>query len=172
MWHVLALANGKKTSNVAIRAYIPALMSFTDGSVTSFRAGYGFCIPDLQMQSSANLPPRASSLTAEGSAILMTVFCIGTLYPGNHLVVSYLQSVLLALTRNTFSLKTCSPIIFKIRAVLWSLKYSGTHTVFPSSGALITQVYLAMKRPTFWRAPTKISSYVAPLFARIFLIYL
>lgn len=100
--------------------YSSSILVFTDGSVSSSSAGYSYFFPLLQIQSSVRISPYVSSFTAESCAILDALNCISSLSPGHFLIVSDSQSSLLAISGNPFVSK-CSPVILKIRSVLWSL---------------------------------------------------
>jgi len=67
--------------------YSSSTLVFNDGLVTSFRAGYAFFIPDLYIQSFANLVPQVFSFTGEGSNIFRATVCIGALTTLNTVVI-------------------------------------------------------------------------------------
>jgi len=56
---------------------------FTDASVTSSRAGYAIFIPDLHIQSSANLSPRVSSFTLKAVLYLGLPFVLALFQRAN-----------------------------------------------------------------------------------------
>lgn len=97
---------------------------FTDGSVSPLSAGYAFHIPDLHISMSSNLPPSASSYTAECFALLEALKLISTLTPKNYLIVSDSLSSLQNLSSNVFK-SNPSSISINIRNLLYKLDSSG-----------------------------------------------
>ena len=96
---------------------------YTDGSVSPLSAGYSFCIPELHVSFSNNLPPSSSSFTAECYAILEALLFISNLAPNNYLIASDSMSCLQSLLSNPFNSKL-SPLVFQIKSYIYIISSS------------------------------------------------
>uniref|UniRef100_A0A2S2QL67 RNase H type-1 domain-containing protein n=1 Tax=Sipha flava TaxID=143950 RepID=A0A2S2QL67_9HEMI len=83
---------------------------YTDGSVSPLSAGYSFYIPELHISFTNNLPPSASSFTAECFAIVKTLTLISSFLPDKFLIATDSMSCLQSFTSNPFNFQI-SPLI-------------------------------------------------------------
>lgn len=105
------------------------ILIFTDGSVSPLSAGYSFYIPEFHISFSNNLPPTASSFTAECFAIIEALNIVSTLPTNKFLIVTDSLSCLQALSSTVFK-PQISPLIINIRRILYCLTESGKDIQF------------------------------------------
>ncbi|XP_025418121.1 uncharacterized protein LOC112688914 [Sipha flava] len=96
------------------------ILIFTDRSVTPLSASFTFVIPEFHISFTNNLPPTASSYTAECHAIIESLLLISTLITNKFLIITDSLSCLQALASNVFNTPN-SPLIITIRSLLHTL---------------------------------------------------
>lgn len=127
-------ASSSNTVNGLFQEYIQNtfplfILIYTDGSVSPISAGYSFFIPELCISFTNNLPPTASSYTAECFAIIESLQLISTLQPNKFLIATDSLSCLQSLSSYIFK-SPSSSLIFLIRNLLFSLKEKGFEIQF------------------------------------------
>lgn len=89
---------------------------YTDRSVSPLPAGFSFYIPELHISLINNLPPTASSITAECFAIIESLNTISSLPPRKFLIAKDSLFYVQALCFNVFKYYSSS-ISIKVRSL-------------------------------------------------------